>query len=60
MGVLVGEIVPAISVVALVEKNLPGNAGDIRDVSSIPGLAFFPGEGNGNPLQYFCLENPID
>ena len=50
MGVLVGEIVPAISVVALVEKNLPGNAGDIRDVSSIPGLAFFPGEGNGNPL----------
>ena len=36
------------------------NAGDIRDASSIPGLGRSPGEGNGNPLQYSCLENSID
>ena len=41
-------------------KNWPANAGDIRDVGSIPGLGRFPGEGNGNPVQYSCLENPID
>ena len=41
-------------------KNPPANAGDIRDASSIPGLGRSPGEGNGNPLQYFCLENPMD
>ena len=41
-------------------KNLPANAGDIRDSGSIPGLGRSPGEGNGNPLQYFCLENPMD
>ena len=40
------------SQVALVEKNLPTNAGDIKDVGSIPGLGSFPGEGNGSPLQY--------
>ena len=39
----------------LVVKNLPGNVGDIRDASSIPGS---PGGGNGNPLQYSCLQNP--
>ena len=39
-------------------KNPPANAGDIRDVGSIPGLARSPGEGNGNPPQYSCLENP--
>ena len=33
------------------------NAGDL---GSIPGLGRFPGEGNGNPLQYYCLENPMD
>ena len=33
---------------------------DVRDFGSIPGSEKFPGEGNGNPLQYFCLENPID
>ena len=38
-------------------KNLPANAGD---VSSIPGLGRFPGEGNGSPLQYSYLENPMD
>ena len=36
------------------------NAGDIRDAASIPGLGRSPGEGNGNPLQYSCLENPVD
>ena len=46
--------------VALVVKNLPVNAGDIRDVGSIPGLGRSPGEGHSNPLQYSCLENPMD
>ena len=41
-------------------KNLPTNAGDIRDVGSIPGSGRSPGKGNGNPLQYSCLENPMD
>ena len=36
------------------------NAGDIRDVGLIPGLRRSPGEGKGNPLQYSCLENPMD
>ena len=48
------------SQVALVVKNLPANAGDIRDAGSIPGLGSSPGEGNGNPLQYSCQENPMD
>ena len=39
-------------------KNLPANAGDIRDAGSIPGLGRSPGERPGNPLQYSCLENP--
>ena len=39
-------------------KNLAGNAGDIRDAGSIPGWGRSPGEGNGNPLQYSCLEIP--
>ena len=42
-----------------VAKEFSCNAGD-RDLDSIPGLGRFPGEGNGNPLQYFCLENPMD
>ena len=41
-------------------KNLPANAGDIRDSSSIPGSGRSPGKGNGNPLQYSFLENPMD
>ena len=41
-------------------KNLPANAGDERDVVSIPGLGKFPGEGHGNPLQCSCLENSMD
>ena len=43
-----------------VVKNLPANAGDARDVGSIPGSGRSPGGGNGNPLQYSCLGNPID
>ena len=41
-------------------KDLPANVGDKRDVSSILGLGRFPGEGNSNPFQYFCLGNPMD
>ena len=44
----------------LLLKNLPVNAGDIRDASSIPGLGRYTGGGYGNPLQYSCLENPVD
>ena len=42
---------------ALVVKNLPPNAGDSRNVGLIPVLGGDPGVGNGNPLQYACLEN---
>ena len=45
---------------ALVVKNLPANAGDARDAGSIPGTGRSPGVGNGNPLQYSCLENPMN
>ena len=45
---------------ALVVKNPPANAGDIREVGSIPRLGRSPGEGNGNPLQYSCLGNAVD
>ena len=45
---------------ALVVKNPPANAGDIRDVGSTPGSRTSPGGGHGNPLQYSCLENPMD
>ena len=41
-------------------KNPLANAGDTRDASSIPRLGRSPGEGNGNPLQYSCLENSMD
>ena len=41
-----------------VVKNLPANVGDTGDVGSMPGPGRFPGEGNGNPLQSSCLENP--
>ena len=44
----------------LVVKNPAANAGDIRHLGSIPESERSPGEGNGNPLQYFCLENPTD
>ena len=44
----------------LVVKNLPANAGEVRDIGSFPGSGRSPGGGNGNPLQYSCLENPMD
>ena len=44
----------------LVVKNLPANAGHVRDAGSIPGSGRFPGRGNGNSLQYPCLENTTE
>ena len=44
----------------LVVKNPPANAGNTRDVCSIPELERSPGGRHGNPLQYSCLENPMD
>ena len=41
-------------------KNLPASARDVRDVGSIPGSGRSPGDGNGNPLQDSCPENPMD
>ena len=49
-----------ISLQYLVVKNLPTNAGDIRDVGSITGSGISPGGGHGNPLQCSCMENPMD
>ena len=46
--------------VALVVKNPPANTGDLRDAGSIPGLGRSPGGGHGSPLQYSCLENPMN
>ena len=55
--------------VRLILRGFPGgasgeeplaNAGDLRDVGLTPESGRFPGEGNGNPLQYSCLENPMD
>ena len=48
-----------LSQVVLVVKYLPASVGDARDVSSIPGLGISPEGGNGNPLQYSCLENSM-
>ena len=55
MGALCGA-----SQVELVVKNLPAKAGDLRDVGLIPGSERSPRGGNGHPLQYSCLENPMD
>ena len=44
----------------LVVMNSPANAGDIRNLGLIPGLGRAPGGGNGNSIQYSCLENPMD
>ena len=41
-------------------KNPPANAGDVRDMGSIPELGRSSRVGNGNPLQYFCVENLMD
>ena len=46
--------------VALVVKNPPANTGDVRGAGLIPGSEKFPGGRHGNPLQYSCLENPMD
>ena len=61
-SVLIFSIKPTITIImgfpgGSVIKNLPANAGD---VILIPGLGRSPGEGNGNPLQYFCLGNSMD
>ena len=48
------------SQVVLVVKNPPAHAGDIRDAGYIPESGRSPGVGNGNPLQYSCMENPMD
>ena len=48
------------SQVVLVVKNPPTNAGNVRDVGSIPGWGRCPGVGNGNPVQYSCLEKFMD
>ena len=45
---------------ALVVKNMSANAGDVRGVGLIPGSGRSPGRGHDNPLQYACLENPMD
>ena len=50
----------SIAQVVLEVKNLPACAGDTRDKDLIPGSGRSPGEGNGNSLQYSCLENPMD
>ena len=46
--------------VALLVKNLPASAGDLRDWGLIPSLGRSPGGGHGDPLQYSCLKNPTD
>ena len=51
---------PRASHAVLVVKNLPANVGDARDTGSIPGWGRSPGGGNGHPLQYSCLGNPMD
>ena len=48
------------SQVAQVVENMPATTGDIRDAGSIPGSGRSPAEGHGNPLQYSCLENPMN
>ena len=48
------------SQVALVVKNPPSKVGDVRDTGSIPESGRSPGEGNGSPYKYSCLENPVD
>ena len=49
-----------LSQVVLVVKNLPANAGDVRDTGSIPESGRSPRGGHGNSFQYYCLENPTD
>ena len=58
--VSLGTNEPGLSQMALVVKNLPASAGDIRDAGLIPWLGRSLGGGHGNLLQYSCLENPMD
>ena len=58
--ILLGYSFPIRTVFGAVVKNLPAHAGDARDMGLIPGSGRSPGVGNGNPLQYSCLENPMD
>ena len=58
-GYMNKPVIGRASQVALVVKNPTANAGDTRDMGSIPGSGRSPGEGNGNPLQYSCLENSM-
>ena len=58
--ILMSILVIGASLVALVVMSLPANAEDLRDSGSTPGLRRSPGKGHGNPLQYSCLENPLD
>ena len=51
---------PRASQMVLVVNNPPANAGDKRHTGSVPGSGRSPGAGHGNPLQYSCLENPMD
>ena len=60
MAIVINYKAKGASQVALVVKNPPANAGDSREAGSIPGLGRSPGVGNGNPLQYSCLENSTD
>ena len=54
------ELILGASQLALMVKNLSANAGDKRDVGSVPGSGRSPEGGHGNPLQYSCLENPME
>ena len=58
--ILISTILTGASQVVLVVKNLPAYVGDARFTSLIPGSRKSPGEGNGSPLQYSCLENSMD
>ena len=60
MCVYANDCYPLGSQMVLMVKNIPANARDARDVGSVPKLERSPEEGNGNPLQYSCLENPMD
>ena len=57
---VISELSPWASRVVLAIKNPPAKAGDVRDVGSIPGSGRSPGGEHGNPLQYTCLETPMD
>ena len=57
---IIDEISLITSQVVLVVKNPPASEGDVKDSGSITGLGRSPGGGYGNPLQYSCLENPMD